>query len=262
MKYYLLLLFFVPNIFFAQTEETPFSVLTNSVGIPAPPSAQSLPVLEVISSIITPSNTIEDIKKEFPATPPYTGSTPLYPPDDSLGAWWRFYTQSSGIFNIPAVGEEILYIDKDSSAYWLQNIKTEETLKSSSKRKLYITYFDLFDNTLLVFHYTNQNPQDQEIRDKQGFFIRVSPSKEYMQMSTSPNFELEKSIYWRRFPNQTLITPSAQKDTKTVVNTNTNTAVTPENMDTQDGKEAEYIDTTDMEDAEYIDTTDTEYMEE
>ena len=185
---------------FGVTNVTVFSTLTNSTGIPTPPTMALLPSLEIVSSILNPSNTIEDINEQFIDDEEYTGSEALYVPESMQGVWWRFYTQSTSLFNIIALSEEILSFDNDGTALWLQDVKTTSTVHSRSQRKLQVSYFDLFNHMFFVFHYRNQDPTSQKIRDKQGFFIRILSDQSYMQMSTSPNFEPERSMYWRRFP--------------------------------------------------------------
>ena len=185
---------------FGVTNGTIFSTLTNSTGIPNPPMMTILPPLEIVSSILTPSNTIEDINDQFIDDETYVGSQALRVPSNIHGVWWRFYTQSTSLFNITALSEEILSFDSDGTALWLQDVKTTSTVHSRSQRKLQVSYFDLFNNMFFVFHYRNQDPTSQKIRDKQGFFVRILSDQSYMQMSTSPNFEPEKSMYWRRFP--------------------------------------------------------------
>lgn len=202
MRYILLITtFLVCSYSYGQTNnESLFEALTNSTGIPNPPSVLVLPSLEDISAIITPSNTLEDINDKFEDMAPYTGRDSISIPENAKGVWWRFYTQTTSLFNILAVSEEILSIDNEGIALWLQNIKTPNTVNSSSQRKLVISYFDLFNHMFFVFHYRDQDPTSQKIRDKQGFFVRILADSSYMQMSTSPNFEPEKSMYWRRFP--------------------------------------------------------------
>ncbi len=185
---------------FAQSPNT-FSGLTNTTGIPVPPTIEMLPDLEVVSSIITSSNALEEIYEQFEYADEeeYYGADILPIPDLVQGVWWRFYTQTTSLFNIPAVSEEILCI-KPTGAFWLQDVKTSSTVHSKSQRRLQVAYYNLFDNMFIVFFYRDQNPNDQAVRDKQGYFIRVLSDKSYMQMSTSPNFEPEKSMYWRYYP--------------------------------------------------------------
>ena len=185
---------------FGVTNDTIFSTLTNSTGIPNPPMMATLPALEIVSSILNSSNTIDDINDQFVDDEDYAGIEALYVPENIQGVWWRFYTQSTSLFNITALSEEILSFDNDGTALWLQDVKTTKTVHSRSQRKLQVSYFDLFNNMFFVFHYRNQDPTSQKVRDKQGFFVRILSDRSYMQMSTSPNFEPEKSMYWRRFP--------------------------------------------------------------
>lgn len=202
MKIFYLLLFLMPVFVTAQaTEEMPFTTLTNTTGIPSPPALNILPTLEVVSSIISSSNTLEDIKNQFPEAPIYEGDSAFYPPPNALGVWIRFYTQTTSLFNILAVSEEIIYVETNGNTFWLQNVKTKDTMNSSSHRKLQLTYYNLFDHMFFVFHYADQDPANQDVRDKQGFFVRILTDRRYMQMSTSPNFEPEKSMYWRQLPN-------------------------------------------------------------
>jgi len=190
----------IHSYFFGITNVTVFSTLTNSTGIPNPPTMVDLPALEIVSSILNPSNTIDDINNQFVEDEDYIGIEALYVPENIRGVWWRFYTQSTSLFNITALSEEILSFDNDGSVLWLQDVKTTSTVHSRSQRKLQVSYFDLFNNMFFVFHYRNQDPTSQKVRDKQGFFIRMLSDQSYMQMSTSPNFEPERSMYWRRFP--------------------------------------------------------------
>ncbi|MGL5956413.1 MAG: hypothetical protein ACRC0X_07430 [Brevinema sp.] len=201
----ILLIVFVMGSLFAQ-ESSVFETLTNSTGIPNPPRIMELPDLEVVSSIITPSNTLEDIRNRFE---PYEGTNVQQIPLVVRGVWWRFYTQTTSLFNIPAVSEEILSLDTQE-ALWLQDVKTIQTVQSSSQRRLQVAYFDLFNHMFFVFYYRDQDPSSQKIRDKQGFFVRVLSDGSYMQMSTSPNFEPENSMYWRKFPQyekETMLLP-------------------------------------------------------
>ena len=191
---------------FGLTNETVFSTLTNSISIPTPPTLTTLPSLEIVSSILTPSNTLEDIEKQFEDDENlYTGDTALFVPPHIQGVWWRVYTQTTSLFNIPAISEEILSFDNKGIGLWLQDVKTTSTVHSTSQRKFQVTYFDFFDTMFFVFHYKDQDPMSQKVRDKQGFFIRIISDQSYMQMSTSPNFEPEKSMYWRRFPNYNIL---------------------------------------------------------
>ncbi|MGL4677074.1 MAG: hypothetical protein ACRCWI_05350 [Brevinema sp.] len=194
MKNILLIIFLAGSLF--TQEGSAFEALTNSIGIPNPPRIVELPNLEVVSSIITPSNTLENIRNQFE---PYEGTNAQQIPTVVRGVWWRFYTQTTSLFNIPAISEEILSLEVND-ALWLQDIKTSKTVQSSSQRRLQVSYFDLFNHMFFVFYYRDQDPSAQKIRDKQGFFVRVLSDGSYMQMSTSPNFEPENSMYWRKFP--------------------------------------------------------------
>ncbi len=175
------------------------NILTNITSIPAPPFVQSLPDYETVSSIITSSNSLKDIHDEFEKAEEYKGTNIQPIPDILQGVWWRFHTQKTTLYGIPAVSEEVLCLGY-TSAIWVQDIRTTSTVHSKSQRRLQVAYFDLFDNMFVVFFYRGQDPYSQEVRDKQGFFVRVLPDGSYMQMSTSPNFEQEKSMFWRTFP--------------------------------------------------------------
>lgn len=205
MKYFLLIaLLFLQNIAITQTTDKPsvFSQLTNSSVIPAPPDINTLPELEVVSSILNSTNTLEDIQSQFgPDVESYKGNVAQTVPPIAQGVWWRFYTQTTRLFNIAAVSEEILSLAA-SQALWLQDVKTVKTVQSSSQRRLNVAYFNLFNNIFVVFFYKDQDPMSQEIRDKQGFFLRILSDGSYMQMSTTPNFDPEQSMYWRKFPNK------------------------------------------------------------
>lgn len=211
MKFILLVtVLFFQNILVAQTTENPslFTTITNSSVIPAPPSINTLPNLEVVSSIVNDSNTLEDIQAQFgPDVESYQGNLAQPVPAIAQGVWWRFYTQTTRLFNIPAVSEEILSLNS-RQALWLQDVKTSKTVHSSSQRRLNVAYFDLFNHIFVVFFYKDQDPMSQAIRDKQGFFVRVLSDGSYMQMSTSPNFEPDQSMYWRRFPNADIVVQS------------------------------------------------------
>lgn len=180
-----------------------FSRLSNTTEspVPEPPSLKALPSLEVLSSILNATNTLSDIKSKFEdSILPYSGTNVVELDDRYFGIWWRFYSQNSKLFDIPAVSEEMLIIETNGKAIWLQNIKTSRTLQSQSQRLLRITKYNLFGHNFIVFHYADQDPKSQKIRDKQGYFIRILPDQDYLQISKSPNFEPDQSIYWKRFP--------------------------------------------------------------
>jgi len=223
MRYLFLLFMISANVIFSQvsskrntlltntkisntinSNETAFTSITNTqLSIAPPPTIGELPPLEMVSSILNENTSIDDIKKKFTSNnTAYKGDITFYPTSDALGIWWRFYTQTTSLFNIPAVSEEILVIEEDGTALWLQDVKTTSTVQSQSHRSLQVSAFDLFGHLFYVFHYANQDPKTQSIRNKQGFFVRILSDKGYMQMSKSPNFEPEKSIYWRRFPKR------------------------------------------------------------
>ncbi|MGL4560901.1 MAG: hypothetical protein ACRCV0_01260 [Brevinema sp.] len=180
-----------------------FSTVSNTTTAPVidPPSLSELPSLGTISSILNATNTLEDIKSKFEKSLiPYEGTNGFTPKVEYQGMWWRFYTENSKLFNIPAVSEEILIIESNGQSIWLQNIKTSETLESQMQRLLRITQYNLFGHNFFVFHYADQDPLSQSVRDKQGFFIRTLPDQEYLQMSKTPSFEPQQSIYWKKFP--------------------------------------------------------------
>ncbi len=56
----------------------------NLTGIPAPPSINNMPSLDTLSSIITPSNTLEDIKNQFEDQEPYDGTNKNPLPNELL----------------------------------------------------------------------------------------------------------------------------------------------------------------------------------
>ncbi|MGL4366889.1 MAG: hypothetical protein ACRCTQ_01200 [Brevinemataceae bacterium] len=178
---------------------------TNSFdqSLPEVPQITVLPDLDIVSSIITPEISIENIKERFLfQNSPYQGSQWSTPTDAAIGVWWRFYSQTTSLFNIPAVTEEILSIESNGKSVWIQDVKTPQTLQSQSQRLLNIAEFNLFGYQFFVFYYQNQDPTSQEVRERQGFFVRILEKQGYMQMSKSTDFEPSQSIYWRRFPSK------------------------------------------------------------
>ncbi|MGL4388004.1 MAG: hypothetical protein ACRCTJ_01250 [Brevinema sp.] len=206
MQCFLLLIFFAVSTYAQSLDNlvpSLFSTVSNTTEAPLeePPSLQDLPSLETISSILNATNTLEDIKSKFEKPLiPYENTNGNIPSEKYIGVWWRFYTENSKLFDIPSVSEEVLVIETNGRSFWLQNIKTKETLESRMQRLLIITQYNLFGHDFFVFHYADQDPRSQEIRNKQGFFMRSILDQGYLQMSKSPNFESDRSIYWKKFP--------------------------------------------------------------
>ncbi|MGL4394190.1 MAG: hypothetical protein ACRCS8_03095 [Brevinema sp.] len=195
---------YVPSLFSSMSN-------TTTAPIAEPPSLRELPSLDVISSIINATNTLDDIRSQFDTSLiPYEGAQEFAPSDEYIGVWSRFSTENTKLFDIPALNEEVLVIEANGRVLWLQNIKTKITLESRTQRMMIATQYNLFGYDFIVFHYADQDPRAQKIRDKQGYFVRYIEAQNYVQMSRSPNFETEKSFFWKHFPVKNAPQPVAE----------------------------------------------------
>lgn len=154
-------------------------------------------------------------------------------PKAAEGLWWRFYSQNTSIFNIPAAAEEMLVIAPSTGeAVWMQTIQTSGTVQSKSQRRLQIAMY-LFNtgprnsSTPLWFFYypssvysENPNPDMAEaesytkrvqnfpitnlqtVNNTPAYFVRILPDQGFMQMSKNPNFPADQTMFWRRYPRE------------------------------------------------------------
>lgn len=168
-----------------------------------PPSPETLPNIDSMSSIIAPGMSLQDIMNNFASKDEtYIGNVQFLPPATAVGIWWRFYAQNTSVFNIPSVNEEMIIINTNADVVWLQDVKTTSSVRSKSQRLLKLAYFNLMNHMFFVFYYEGQDPYNQTVREKQGFFVRIISEQGFMEMSKNPTFPRDQSIYWRYQPQR------------------------------------------------------------
>lgn len=168
-----------------------------------PPSPEKLPGIDSLSSIIKPGTSLQDIMNNFASKDEtYIGNVQFLPPTTAVGIWWRFYAQNTSVFNIPSVNEEMIIINTNADVIWLQDVKTASSVRSKSQRLLKLAYFNLMNHMFFVFYYDGQDPYNQTVREKQGFFVRIISEQGFMEMSKNPTFPRDQSIYWRYQPQK------------------------------------------------------------
>lgn len=168
-----------------------------------PPSPETLPNIDSMSSIIAPGMSLQDIMNNFASKDEtYIGNVQFLPPATAVGIWWRFYAQNTSVFNIPSVNEEMIIINTNADVVWLQDVKTTSSVRSKSQRLLKLAYFNLMNHMFFVFYYEGQDPYNQTVREKQGFFVRIISEQGFMEMSKNPTFPRGQSIYWRYQPQK------------------------------------------------------------
>lgn len=188
-----------------------------------PPSPETLPHIDSMSSIIAPGTSLQDIMNNFaPKDETYIGNVQFLPPATAVGIWWRFYSQNTSVFNIPSVNEEMIIISTNADVIWLQDVKTSSSVRSKSQRLLKLAYFNLMNHMFFVFYYDGQDPYNQKVREEQGFFVRIISEQGFMEMSKNPTFPRDESIYWRYQPQKppnraetTAVTSEPVPETKT-----------------------------------------------
>lgn len=174
-----------------------------------PPMTPSLPdsklLLEIIQSNANVSNVLD---LEGFGQNAYKREE-FYVPSAAVGVWWRFYSQNTSIFDIPAVSEEMLVIAENGDVVWLQNIQTTSTIVSKSQRRLKLSIFQLpaAADPLWVFTYSqNSNQQKiktpEDVANQPSFFVRILNQQGFMQMSLSPLFPEGQTTYWRYYPKK------------------------------------------------------------
>lgn len=169
----------------------------------APPTPETLPNIDSMSSIIAPGTSLQDIMNNFaPKDETYIGNVQFLPPATAVGIWWRFYAQNTSVFNIPSVNEEMIIISSNADVIWLQDVKTSSSVRSKSQRLLKLAYFNLMNHMFFVFYYDGQDPYNQKVREEQGFFVRIISEQGFMEMSKNPTFPRDQSIYWRYQPQK------------------------------------------------------------